>query len=152
MPDSNETIANIPQMLPPSGDPEQAERYISQLTKLIDSDKILVGHTDLTRFDPTSLQFHYRLDLKDYQVEISHSKHPDTGKDSYVMLFTNIKGMMEQRCEKIILAYLRLEADQFNHFKKVADEQARRFKKAEEEKKLKEALAPVDEILKNLSD
>ncbi len=152
MPDSNEITTNIPQMLPPGGDPEQAERYISQLIKLVESDKLVVGHTDLTRFDPTSLQFHYRLDLKDYQVEISHSKHPDSGKDSYVMLFTNIKGMMEQRCEKIILAYLRLEVDQFNRFKKVADEQSRRFKKAEEEKKLKEALAPVDEVLKQLSN
>ncbi|MBI2600658.1 hypothetical protein HYW42_01780 [Candidatus Daviesbacteria bacterium] len=152
MPNSDDVDINSPVGLPPNGDSGQAEKYILQLIKLIDKDLITVSHTDLSRFDPSSLQFHYRINLKDYQVEISHSKHPDSGKDSYIMLFTNIKNMIENRCEKLILAYLHLEVAQFNRFKKTADDQLFRIKKAEEEKRLKEALAPVDKVLDQISN
>ncbi len=137
---------------PPSGDPERAEKYINQLINLMDQDKLDIFHTDLTKFDPTNLQDHYRVDLNDYKVEISHSKHPNSGKDSYVMLFTNIKNMAENNCEKIILAYMHLDDTQFMRIKRSYLEQDARKKKAAEEKRLKEALKPVDAILEDLSN
>ncbi len=135
---------------PPSGDPVQAEKYINQLINLIESDRLDIIHTDLGKFDPSSLQDHYRVELKDYRVEVSHSKYPNTGKDSYVILFTNIKNVADGNYEKIILAYMHLDNTQFSRFKKVAFGQIDRKKKVEEEKRLKAALAPVDQILENL--
>src|SRR5688572_20857956 len=83
------------QLPPPQGDPEKAGKYIERLVQLLNQDKVTVVHTDLTRFDPSALEDHYRIDLQDYQVEVSHSKQPSTGKDSYVILFTNIKNIRE---------------------------------------------------------
>lgn len=134
---------------PPSGDPDQAEHYISQLVELINMDKLTVSHTDLARFDPTSLHDHYRLDLKDYEVEVSHNKQPDSGKDFYVILFNNLKFINEQYSEKVILAYLHLSEQQFKSFKSTVNKQTDRQKKAEEEKRLKEAMIPIDEVLDN---
>lgn len=139
-----------PDISPPSGNPAQAEKYISQLIGLIEQDKLLVSRTDLANFDPSTLQDHYRLELADYRVEVSHSKHPSSGKDSYIILFTNIKNQ-DASCEKIILAYLHLEHNQFIRFKTVFDQQITRFRKAEEEKRLKAALEPIDQILEQLS-
>lgn len=136
---------------PPSGDPEKAEKYIDQLVNLLSEDKLIVSHTDLSRFDPSSLEDHYRIDLDDYQVEVSHSKQPNTGKDSYVILFTNLKSVEAGACEKVILAYIHLRDDQFKKFKLVADDQIERKLKEEQEKKLKEALKPIDNILENLN-
>lgn len=135
---------------PPGGDPLQAEKYIKQLVQLLDSDKLEVTHTDLAAFDPSSLQDHYRIDLKDYQVEVSHNKHPNTGKDSYVILFTNIKNFT-QSCEKIILAYMHLNETQFSDFKRAGLEHIVRKEKREEERRLNEALKPVNDILEHLS-
>lgn len=136
---------------PPSGDPKKADRYVSQLIELIDTDKLLVSHTDLARFDPTSLQDHYRLDLKDYEVEVSHTKQPDSGKDFYIILFNNLKYISQQCTEKIILAYIHLSESQFKNFKSAADKQLEKIKKAEEEKRFKEAMSPIDEILDELA-
>ncbi len=136
---------------PPSGDPTQAERYVSQLTSLIETDKLNVLHTDLSKFDPSALQDHYLLNLMDYQVEISHSKHPNSGQDSYVILFTNIKNLAQNNCQKIVLAYMHLDTSQFARFKKAANEQLERKKRVEEEKRLKTALDPVDQILQDLT-
>lgn len=141
----------MPNLPPPSGNPAQAEKYIGQLVSLIDNDKLAVLNTDLSKFDPSSLQDHYRIDLKDYQLEVSHSKHPSTGKDSYVLLFTNIKNIVQNNCQKIILAYLHLEDSQFGRFKTACKNQLERERKKEEDKRLKEALQPVDQILANLS-
>ncbi|OGE25409.1 hypothetical protein A3C26_02535 [Candidatus Daviesbacteria bacterium RIFCSPHIGHO2_02_FULL_39_12] len=150
MPDFTQNNQN-PNLPPPKGDPIQAEKYINQLIQLIDQDKLEVCHTDLSKFDPTTLQDHYQLDLSNYRLEISHSKHPNSGHDSFVILFTNIKNILDGNCQKIILAYMYLDANQFTRFKKVSLEQVEKKQKAEEEKRLKEALEPVDQVLQNLS-
>jgi hypothetical protein len=135
---------------PPKGDEQKAEKYLKQLSSLIDTNKLKVHHTDLSKFDPTNLYDHYRMDLKDYQVEVSHSKQANTGVDSYIMLFTNLKNIQEGCTEKIILAYISITADQFRRFKTVADEQLDRIKKAEEEKRFNEAMTPIDQTLEQV--
>ena len=141
-------MSNIP---PPSGDPSQAEKYITQLINLIDQDKLIVNHTDLTKFDPGNLEDHYRVDLDDYQIEVSHSKHPNSGKDSYIILFNNLKKLTEGSCEKVILAYMHLEHEQFIQFRKASIEQIERMKRLEEERRLTKALVPIENILNDLS-
>lgn len=150
MPDMTSDNQN-PNLPPPGGDPSQAEKYINQLISLIDKDKLDVSHTDLSKFDPSTLQDHYRLELRDYQVEVSHSKHPDSGKDSYIILFTNIKNHLSGDCEKIILAFMHLDVNQFLRFKKVSLNQLDKKRRAEEEKRLKAALEPVDLLLEDLN-
>lgn len=139
-----------PSLAPPGGDPVRAEKYVNQLIQLVNEHKILVDHTDLAKFDPSSLQNHFSLDLKEYKVEISHSKHPTTGNDSYIILFTNIKNINEQNKEKVILAYMHLDEGQFNSLKKSFNQQIERIRKAEEEKRLKEAMIPIDQLLEGL--
>ncbi len=147
MPDSDATIQP-----PPSGDPTLAEKYINRLTDLLNQDKVLASHTDLKKFDPSNLEDHYRIDLKDYQVEISHSKQASDGKDQYIILFTNIQNVRENSCEKIILAYMYLNEEQFRKFKLVAGDQIERKRKEEEERRLHQALVPVDNILEKISN
>lgn len=134
---------------PPSADPKKAEKYISQFVSLINSDKLQSNHTDLSKFDPSALQDHYRVELDDFNVEVSHSKQPNSGADSYVMVFTNIRQVSEG-CEKIILAYLHLDTNQFIRFKAAADDQIERKRRAEEEKKFNVAVAPIDNALEKL--
>ncbi|MBI2597354.1 hypothetical protein HYW41_04310 [Candidatus Daviesbacteria bacterium] len=136
---------------PPSGDCEKAEKYISQLINLIKIDKLTVTHTDLSKFDPSSLQDHYRLDLKDYEIEISHSKEPDSGQDFYVILFNNLKYINQQCSEKVILAYMHLNETLFISFKTTADEQLEKNRKEAEEKRFKEAMNPIDQALEQLT-
>jgi|SRR3989344_1897681 len=145
--------SNDPQNTPPSADHKKAEKYISQFIELINKDKLTVAHTDLSKFDPSALEDHYRIDFSEYSVEISHSKQPNTGTDSYVCLFTNIKQMQEsQNCEKIILAYMHLDTNQFIRFKAAAHDQKEKIRKAEEEKRFTEAVAPIDQALERLDD
>lgn len=144
-------MSNSSQLPPPSGDPEQAEHYITQLIELLNIDKLTALRTDLSKFDPTSLHDHFRLDLKDYEVEISHNKQPDSGKDFYVVLFNNLKFVSNQCSEKVILAYMHLSEQQFKLFKSAADKQIERGRKAAEEKRLKEAMMPIDEMLDQLT-
>ena len=136
---------------PPSGDPQKAAKYVDQLIAFIEEDKLTISHTDLARFDPSSLQDHFRVDLKEYQVEVSHSKHPQTGKDSYVILFSNLKNVANGNYQRIILAYMHLDDSQFMRFRKAYAQQIDRKKKAEEEKRLNEALIPIDQALENIS-
>lgn len=136
---------------PPSGEPHLAEKYLNKLIGLLSDDKISVNHTDLKKFDPSNLQDHYRIDLKQYQVEISHSKQATDGKDQYIILFTNLKNVREEGTEKIILAYIYLSDEQFRKFKLVASDQLERKRKEEEEKRVKEALAPIEDILNKIS-
>lgn len=132
---------------PPRGDYQKAESYINRLIELIESNKIEVIHTDLQKFDPGSIQDHYRLDLNDYQIEISHSKLPTSGTDSYVMLFTNLKNVEAGSAQKAILAYTQLSNTQFEKFKTVAESQIEERRRLEEEKRFKDALAPIDSLL-----
>lgn len=148
MPEDISQKSNLP---PPSGDPTKAEKYADQLLNLIESDKLTIHHTDLARFDPSSLQDHFRIELKDYHVEISHSKHPNSGKDSFVMLFSNLKNVANGSCEKVILAYMHLDDSQFMRFRKAYAQQVERKRKVEEEKRLKDALAPFDKALEELT-
>ena len=120
---------------PPSGDSEKADSYIAQLVNLINTDKLSVSHTDLSKFDPTSLQNHYRLDLNDYEIEVSHTKQPDSGQDFYVILFNNLKYISERCTEKVILAYMHLTDNQFKTFKSTAEEQLERKRREAEEKR-----------------
>lgn len=136
---------------PPRGDFETAEKYINQLIDLLNERKIEVDHTDLKRFDPTTLQDHYTISLSEYQIEISHSKQPDSGKDSYVMIFNNMKQLAEGSGAKVILAYIYLADSQFSKFKIVADHYIAEKRKAEEERKFKEALEPIDQLLDQAS-
>lgn len=148
----NHPDKNLPSQLPPKGDAQKAEKYIQQFIKLIHEAKISIKHTDLSRFDPSSLEDHYWFDLESYQVEISHSKQPDSGRDSYVIIFNNLKKIAEGYSEKVILAYMHLESDQFIKFKSVADDQIDRIRKAEEEKKLNEVLEPINQVLDSLKE
>lgn len=145
---SNDVSAELP---PPSGDSKKANKYIIQLIDLINTDKLIVSHTDLAQFDPSALQDHYRLELKDYEVEISHSKQPDSGKDLYVILFNNLKHVNNRYTEKVILAYMHLTDSQFKSFKATVGEQQERQKKAAEEKRLNDALLPIDQALSDLT-
>lgn len=132
---------------PPRGDFQKAEEYIGKLVELINRDKIQVSRTDLKRFDPTTLQDHYTVSLSDYHIEISHSKQPNSGKDSYVMIFNNLKHLSAGSGEKVILAYIYLADSQFSKFKTVADRQLEEKRRFEEAKKFNEALEPIDELL-----
>lgn len=144
-------VDSADQLPPPSGNPEKADKYINQLVNLIDEDKLLVSHTDLSKFDPTSLQDHYRLDLKDYEIEVSHNKQPDTGQDLYIILFNNLKYIDQNYNQKVILAYIHLTEDQFRNFKSVSDEQLERKRREAEEKRFRETMQPIDLALEQLS-
>jgi hypothetical protein len=153
MPDVTPPInSQNPSLPPPSGDPSQAEKYVHQLVQLIDTDKVDIIQTDLSKFDPSSLQDHYGLELKEYRVEISHSKHPSNGRDSYVILFTNLKNISGLSSEKIILAYMHLDESQFTALKQSALQQIERKERQLEQQRLKDALSPIDEVLEQMSN
>ncbi len=137
---------------PPRGDYQKAENYIKKLVTLIESGKLEVVHTDLNKFDPSSIQDHYRMDLDNYQIEISHSKLPASGSDSYVMLFTNLKHVGEGTAEKAILAYTQLSNTQFNTFKTAAETQIEEKRRIEEEKRFNTALGPIDSLLEEVAN
>lgn len=140
-------MSDTNQTNPPKGDFDKADKYINQLVDLINQKRIEVFHTDLKKFDPTALQDHYTIKLQDYQIEISHSKQANTGKDSYVMIFNNFKNLSDGKGEKAILAYIYLADSHFSKFKIVGDRQIEDRRRAEEEKRFKEALVPIDNLL-----
>jgi hypothetical protein len=148
-------VENQPQVpLPPAGDSEKAEKYLGQLIDLINQDKLVVYHTDLKKFEIALIQDHYRMDLDEYEVEINHSKQPDSGQDFYVLLFNNLKKIEEggESCvNKVILAYTHLTENQFQNFKEAADGAIERARLREEEKRFKEAMAPIDNILSDMA-
>lgn len=142
---------NLP---PPEGERDQAERYLRKITQLINQNKITVAHTDLKKFDLTSLHDHYSITLEGYEVELSHTKQPDSGKDFYVMLFNNIRQVKAEGAtcvDKLILAYTHLSQEQFQTFKRAADDQIEKKRREEEAKRFKEAMSPVDQLLENLT-
>ncbi len=146
---SDQTADSLPTP-PPRGDEQKGEKYLKTLIGLITTDKVKVVHTDLNKFDPSNLYDHYRIDVKDYQIEVSHSKQANTGADSFVLIFTNLKNVQEGTCEKVILAYTDLSAEQFQRFKHASDEQLEKVRKAEEEKRFNAALEPLDQTLEEL--
>ena len=139
---------------PPAGDSEKAEKYLRQLINLIETDALEVTHTNLKKFDIASIQDHYRMDLGVYEVEVNHSKQPDTGQDFYVLLFNNLKKIEnagESCVNKVILAYTHLSQNQFRDFKEASDGALERKRKIEEEKRFADAMAPIDNVLSNLT-
>lgn len=147
MPDSPDQTVQTP---PPAGDPQKAERYLNTLIDLINLDRLTVTHSDLKRFDPTSLQDHYRCRLDEYEVEVSHSKAADSGKNSYVMVFSNLRILQDNPGNRIILAFTYLTEEQFAKFKKASDEQLERERIRMEERRFKEAMLPIDSALEKL--
>lgn len=142
---------NQSQLPPPQGDIVRAEKYLSQLTDLIRRNKVKVAHTDLNKFNLNSIQDHYRVDLSDYEVEVSHSRHPDSDKDYYVMLFNNIDKIEEGCAKKVILAYINLTEPQFKTFKSSCEEHLARKKQEEEQKRFQKVMEPIDSLLGDLS-
>lgn len=136
---------------PPVGDARQAEKYVDQLADLINQEKLKVTQTDLSKFNPSNLEFHFRMELRDYSIEVSHTKYPQSVKDNYNLIFTNAKQLQNGTANKVILAYFHLAEDQFAKLKTSATQQIARIKRAEEEKRLKEALAPIDQALENIT-
>ncbi len=134
---------------PPSGDSQKADEYISKLTKLLSQDKLTVIHTDLTRYEPCTIADHYKIVMQSYEVEVSHTKQPDTGKDYYVMLFNNVRQF--EQSNKLILAYIHLNNDQFQVFKKACEEQLDRQKAIEDRKRFEAAMSPIDQALNEVS-
>ncbi|MCR4306107.1 MAG: hypothetical protein NUV73_03430 [Candidatus Daviesbacteria bacterium] len=145
------SITDSTPLPPPCGDSEKADHYLAQLIDLMNEDKLIASHTDLAKFDPTSLQDHYRMDLKEYEVEVSHNKQANTGKDFYILLFNNLKSVNEKCTEKVILAYINIDEDQFAKFKIVADNQLERKRKEAEQKRFKAAMTPIDQALEQAS-
>ncbi len=137
---------------PPRGDTQKGDKYIDQLVALLNKDKVRVFQTDLARFDPSLFQDHYRIDLKDYQIEISHSKNPDSAKDSFVMVFTNLNRLQPECNDKVVLAYIHLGKDQYERFKQAAQLQIDRIKRLEEEKRFYQAIKPVDSLLEQVEN
>lgn len=136
---------------PPQGSEKKASEYITQLAGLINQDKLIVNHTDLSKHDPSNLQDHYRIELKEYMVEVSHSKDATSGRDSFVLLFTNVKNIRDGCNEKLILGYLHLNSDQFNQVKLSSNAQSLRIKRQAEERLFNQNLQPIDEALSQLA-
>lgn len=146
----SDTNTNQVQTPPPSGDPQKAERYLNILIDLINTDRLKVFHSDLRKYDPTSLQDHYNMQLENYEVEVSHSKQPESGNNSYVMVFSNIKMLQEKDHERVILAFTYLTEEQFSKFRETADKHIQKERKKQEEEIFKEAMLPIDDALENL--
>lgn len=139
---------------PPAGDNQKAEKYLNQLIGLINQDKLQATHTDLNKFNIESIQDHYRMDLDEYEVEVNHSKQPDSGQDYFVLLFNNLEKIEQggESCvNKVILAYTHLTQAQFMNFKRAADGALNRIKQAEEQKRFKEAMTPIDDVLTKIA-
>lgn len=135
---------------PPVGDPRSAQKYIDELISLINQEKISVYQTDIQKFDPSSLQNHFLIELKDYKIEISHNKQTESGKDYYVILFSNLKRIEDGSADRAILAYMYLTEEQFRAFRSAAEGQIEKKKKQAEEKRLQQALEPVDAAFNEL--
>lgn len=148
-PDPDNQVIDPPN--PPGAEPEQAEKYLDWLADLISKDKLIVHHSDLTKFNVECMRDHYRVDLKSYDVEVSHSKHPKTGEDIFTMIFNNISNLAQNTSGRVILAYIKLTSNQFNKFRDVAENQQERQRRIEEDKRFKAVMAPVDEVLDQLS-
>lgn len=146
--------SDLPQkpMSPPTADPHQANKYVDWVVELINKDKLEVIHSDLKKFDLSTMQDHYRISLQSYDVEISHSKHPKSGQDIFVMIFNNLSNIsLANNSPRVILAYLNLTREQFEKFKFSSDNQINRKWRQEQERRFKAAMAPVDELLDQIS-
>lgn len=133
---------------PPIGDHEQAEKYITQIISAVRSGNFDLVHSDLSKFDPSSFQDHYRLDMGEFHAEVSHSKHPQSGSDIFSLIFTSVDKMRQGQTNQAILSYLPLTAEQFSKFKSTAEAYFAEQKRLAEEKRFKSAMQPIDSLLK----
>lgn len=136
--------------VPPLGDSAKADRYVASLVKLIEKDRVKVIQTDLSRFDLSSMQNHYRIELGGYDVEISHSIQTETNKDFYTMLFNSIRHVQEGESDKVVLAYIHLNDSQFARFKASADEYLERRQREADASRFTEVMAPIDDVLNTM--
>lgn len=150
MPDTNGNLQPVAHTTPPKGDEAKGEKYVADLIRLIESGKIQVHKTDLSQFNPSSLQSHYRIDLDDFQIEISHSTHLETGNHSYVIIFNNLKKIADGNTGKAILAYIHLNETQYLRFHKAAESQIEKLQKIEDEKRFLQAVRPFDDRIAQL--
>lgn len=150
MPDTNTNLQTIAHTTPPKGDEAKGEKYIADLIRLLENGKIQVYKTDLSQFNPSSLQSHYRIDLDDFQIEISHSTHLETGSHSYVIIFNNLKKIADGNTGKAILAYIHLNETQYVRFHKAAEVQIEKLQKIENEKRFLQAVRPFDDKIAQL--
>lgn len=132
---------------PPIGDSKDAPNYISKLIAAFESERYTLVHSDLSKFDPCSIQDHYRVDLGDYHAEVSHSKHPQTAADVYSLIFTNIQKIRDGASNEAVLSYISLEKATFDHFKSAAERYFKDGERRAELRRFKEAMSPVDAIL-----
>ncbi len=147
MPSDQNNVHPIQPSVPPRGDEAKGEKYIQDLINLIDNGKIQVHKTDLSQFNPSALQSHYRVDLDDFQIEISHSSHLETGANSFVIIFNNLKNIADGNTEKAILAYIHLTEIQYQRFLRAAENQLEKLRKIEDEKRFIRAVQPLDDKL-----
>ncbi len=150
MSNQSTNVYPIQPAVPPKGDEQKGEKYVSDLIRLIEQGKVQVNKTDLSQFNPSSLQNHYRLDLDDFQIEISHSTHLESGTNSFVIIFNNLKNIADGNTEKAILAYIHLTEEQYRRFHSTAEQQIEKLKKIEDEKRFIEAVRPLDNRLAEL--
>jgi hypothetical protein len=150
MPDTNGNLQPVAQSTPPKGDEAKGEKYVADLIRLLESGKIQVYKTDLSQFNPSSLQSHYRIDLDDFQIEISHSTHLDTGSHSFVIIFNNLKKIADGNTGKAILAYIHLNETQYMRFHKAAELQIDKLQRIEDEKRFLQAVRPFDDKIAQL--
>lgn len=136
--------------VPPLGDPAKAEKYINSLSKLINHDKVKVNRTDLNNFDLSTMQNHLRVDLGEYDVEISHNIQPETNKDFYTMLFNSIKKLQDGHTDKVVLAYIHLSDTQYGRIKASCDEYLERRQREGDQQRFTEVMAPLDSVLASI--
>jgi hypothetical protein len=136
---------------PPGADESKAQRYVDTLADLLEKDKVNVTQTDLSRFNSVSMEDHYRINLHDYDVELSHNKNSDTGEETFIMIFNSINKFEVGNPKPVILAYMRLTSEQFMKLKQASDNQIELARKKAEEERFNQTMAPVDQLLSNLA-
>lgn len=134
---------------PPTANSTQGQKYIKQLVELVNQDRLEADHSDLTKFDASCMQDHYRINLDRYEVELSHSKHPETGEDVYILLFNGLKSVKNEG-DRVILSYVHVTKDQFETLKEVCDKQAERLSAKREEERFHEVMKPIDQALEEI--
>jgi hypothetical protein len=133
---------------PPMGNHQQAEKYLTELISALKIGSYPLTHSDLSKFDPGSFQDHYRIDMGEYHAEISHSKHPQSGADSFSLIFTSLDKIRSGQSSQAILSFIPLTADQFTRFKTAANNYFVEQKRREEQKRFQQAMKPIDQLLK----
>lgn len=140
------------QLPPPGAESDKAQRYVDSLIRLIGNEKVLVTQTDLKRYNSPSMEDHYRINLKDYDIELSHNKNPETSEETYIMIFNSIGLIDPQNPQPVVLAYVHLEMAHFMRLKQAADSQIEKIRKAKEEARFKATMQPIEQLLDQMGN